>query len=89
MAFPCNQFAGQEPGNSEDIVCFMGERKVKFDMFEKIDVNGDSAHPLWKFLKASYILSEDKLYKCYSLMLLIKNKFKSEDNIYLLSQFHY
>lgn len=43
LAFPCNQFAGQEPGNSEDIVCFMGERKVKFDMFEKIDVNGDSA----------------------------------------------
>lgn len=57
LAFPCNQFAGQEPGNSEDIVCFMGERKVKFDMFEKIDVNGDSAHPLWKFLKASDFLS--------------------------------
>ncbi|OWR50908.1 glutathione peroxidase [Danaus plexippus plexippus] len=51
LAFPCNQFAGQEPGNSEDIVCFMNERKVNFDMFEKIDVNGDSAHPLWKFLK--------------------------------------
>lgn len=56
LAFPCNQFAGQEPGNSEDIVCFMGERKVKFDMFEKIDVNGDSAHPLWKFLKVDYLL---------------------------------
>ncbi|CAF4951388.1 probable phospholipid hydroperoxide glutathione peroxidase [Pieris napi] len=51
LAFPCNQFAGQEPGNSEDIVCFASERKVKFDLFEKIDVNGDSAHPLWKFLK--------------------------------------
>lgn len=51
LAFPCNQFAGQEPGNPEDIVCFASERKVKFDLFEKIDVNGDSAHPLWKFLK--------------------------------------
>ncbi|XP_026498568.1 uncharacterized protein LOC113402504 [Vanessa tameamea] len=51
LAFPCNQFAGQEPGNSEEIVCFASDRKVKFDLFEKIDVNGDSAHPLWKFLK--------------------------------------
>lgn len=51
LAFPCNQFAGQEPGNPEDIVCFASERKVKFDLFEKIDVNGDNASPLWKFLK--------------------------------------
>ncbi|VVC96350.1 unnamed protein product [Leptidea sinapis] len=51
LAFPCNQFAGQEPGSSEEIVCFMADKKVKFDMFEKIDVNGDTAHPLWKFLK--------------------------------------
>ncbi|XP_013173185.1 PREDICTED: probable phospholipid hydroperoxide glutathione peroxidase [Papilio xuthus] len=51
LAFPCNQFAGQEPGDSEQIACFISDRKVKFDMFEKIDVNGDTAHPLWKFLK--------------------------------------
>ncbi|XP_068617264.1 uncharacterized protein [Battus philenor] len=51
LAFPCNQFAGQEPGDSEQIACFISDRKVKFDMFEKIDVNGDGAHPLWKFLK--------------------------------------
>lgn len=51
LAFPCNQFAGQEPGNSEEIVCFASERKVKFDLFEKIDVNGDGTNPLWKFLK--------------------------------------
>ncbi|XP_021185098.2 uncharacterized protein LOC110372599 isoform X1 [Helicoverpa armigera] len=51
LAFPCNQFAGQEPGNPEEIVCFAKDRKVKFDLFEKIDVNGDSASPLWKFLK--------------------------------------
>ncbi|XP_077297699.1 uncharacterized protein LOC143919317 [Arctopsyche grandis] len=51
LGFPCNQFNGQEPGNSDEIVCFIGERNVKFDMFEKVDVNGDSAHPLWKYLK--------------------------------------
>lgn len=51
LAFPCNQFAGQEPGNPEEIVCFAADRKVKFDLFEKVDVNGDSASPLWKFLK--------------------------------------
>ncbi|KAJ2951056.1 hypothetical protein O0L34_g5435 [Tuta absoluta] len=51
LAFPCNQFAGQEPGNPEQLQCFLADRKVKFDMFEKVDVNGDNAHPLWKFLK--------------------------------------
>ncbi|XP_067001170.1 phospholipid hydroperoxide glutathione peroxidase isoform X2 [Anabrus simplex] len=51
LGFPCNQFNHQEPGNSEDIVCFAMKRNVKFDLFEKIDVNGESAHPLWKYLK--------------------------------------
>ncbi|XP_038218066.1 juvenile hormone epoxide hydrolase-like [Zerene cesonia] len=51
LAFPCNQFNGQEPGNSNDIVKFINERDVKFDVFEKIEVNGENAHPLWKYLK--------------------------------------
>ncbi|XP_071439734.1 uncharacterized protein Gtpx isoform X2 [Hetaerina americana] len=51
LGFPCNQFAGQEPGNPEEIVCFVAERNVTFDLFEKVNVNGDNAHPLWKFLK--------------------------------------
>ncbi|PNF36072.1 Phospholipid hydroperoxide glutathione peroxidase, mitochondrial [Cryptotermes secundus] len=51
LAFPCNQFNGQEPGNSEEIVCFARSKNAKFDMFEKIDVNGNNAHPLWKYLK--------------------------------------
>lgn len=51
LAFPCNQFGGQEPGDSEQIVCFARDRNVKFDMFEKVDVNGDNAHPLWNYLK--------------------------------------
>jgi len=53
LGFPCNQFGQQEPGDAEEIGAFC-ERNygVKFPMHEKIDVNGDSAHPLYKFLKA-------------------------------------
>jgi len=52
LAFPCNQFGGQEPGTEEDIKKFAEGFGVKFDMFSKIKVNGDDAHPLWKFLKS-------------------------------------
>lgn len=51
LGFPCNQFGGQEPGNAEEICSFVATKNVKFDMFEKIKVNGDDAHPLWKYLK--------------------------------------
>ncbi|XP_018325247.1 phospholipid hydroperoxide glutathione peroxidase-like [Agrilus planipennis] len=51
LAFPCNQFGKQEPGNSEKICEFAEKKNVKFDMFEKINVNGKDAHPLWKFLQ--------------------------------------
>ncbi|XP_049858643.1 phospholipid hydroperoxide glutathione peroxidase-like [Schistocerca gregaria] len=52
LAFPCNQFNGQEPGDSEQIACFaLRTMGATFDLFEKVDVNGDDAHPLWKFLK--------------------------------------
>ncbi|XP_023024474.1 uncharacterized protein [Leptinotarsa decemlineata] len=51
LAFPCNQFGKQEPGDSEKICEFAKKRNVKFDMFEKIEVNGKNAHPLWKFIK--------------------------------------
>ncbi|XP_052751010.1 juvenile hormone epoxide hydrolase-like isoform X3 [Galleria mellonella] len=51
LAFPCNQFSGQEPGTHREIFNFAKKRNVKFDVFEKVDVNGDNAHPLWKFLK--------------------------------------
>lgn len=50
-AFPCDQFGHQEPGNAEEIQCFVKDRKVKFDLYEKIDVNGNDAHPLFKYLK--------------------------------------
>lgn len=51
LAFPCNQFARQEPGDSAEICTFASKKNVKFDMFDKIDVNGSNTHPLWKYLK--------------------------------------
>lgn len=50
-AFPCNQFGNQEPGNNEEICEFVSKKNVKFDMFDKVNVNGDEAHPLFKYLK--------------------------------------
>ncbi|MBN2695627.1 glutathione peroxidase [bacterium] len=52
LGFPCNQFANQEPGDEKSIseVCLINYG-VSFPMFSKIDVNGESAHPLYKFLK--------------------------------------
>lgn len=51
LAFPCNQFGGQEPGTNEDIVCFAKSKNATFDFFDKIDVNGKNTHPLWSFMK--------------------------------------
>ena len=51
LGFPCNQFAHQEPGDSEAIGQFCSiNYGVSFPMFEKIEVNGSSAHPLFKYL---------------------------------------
>jgi phospholipid-hydroperoxide glutathione peroxidase len=52
LAFPSNQFGGQEPGTPQQIIDFAKGYNVKFDLFEKIDVNGDNAHPLYKWLKS-------------------------------------
>jgi len=51
LAFPCNQFGGQEPGTSEEIREFAGKYGVTFPMFGKIDVNGPNTHPLYAYLK--------------------------------------
>ncbi|BFY99602.1 hypothetical protein BsWGS_02642 [Bradybaena similaris] len=52
LAFPSNQFAGQEPGSNEEIKKFVNDTfGAKFDMFSKIEVNGKNAHPLYKYLK--------------------------------------
>ena len=52
LGFPCNQFAGQEPGDEKSISegCVINYG-VTFQMFSKIDVNGENAHPIYKYLK--------------------------------------
>jgi glutathione peroxidase len=53
LGFPCNQFGGQEPGTAEEIQEFCkANYGVTFDLFEKIDVNGDGASELYKTLTA-------------------------------------
>lgn len=52
LAFPCNQFGGQEPGTPAEILDFVAGYGVTFPMFGKVDVNGPNTHPLYAFLKA-------------------------------------
>ncbi|ADI05237.1 putative glutathione peroxidase [Streptomyces bingchenggensis BCW-1] len=48
LGFPCNQFAGQEPGSSEEIRSFCSTTYgVSFPLMEKIEVNGEGRHPLY------------------------------------------
>jgi len=64
LGFPCNQFAGQEPGGSEDIGQFCQlNYGVSFPMFEKVNVNGDDAHGLFKYLRteAKGLLGSEKI----------------------------
>ena len=52
LGFPCNQFGAQEPGSADEIGSFCEKNYgVSFQLFEKIDVNGDNAHPLFNYLK--------------------------------------
>ncbi|KVH95382.1 Glutathione peroxidase [Cynara cardunculus var. scolymus] len=54
LAFPCNQFGGQEPGSNEQIQEFACTRfKAEYPVFSKVNVNGKEADPLYKFLKSS------------------------------------
>jgi glutathione peroxidase len=53
VGFPCNQFAGQEPGTSDEIAEFCSATYgVSFPLFEKIDVNGSGRHPIYDQLTA-------------------------------------
>jgi len=64
LGFPCNQFGGQEPGSESDIAEFCQlNYGVSFPMFAKIDVNGDGADPLYRYLKKSQkgILGSEKI----------------------------
>ena len=53
LGFPCNQFAGQEPGSESEILEFVTkEFGATFPLFAKIEVNGDGAAPLYQWLKS-------------------------------------
>ncbi len=52
LGFPCDQFGHQEPGDAAEIRDFCSlTYDVKFPMYDKVEVNGAHAHPLWKWLK--------------------------------------
>jgi len=54
LGFPCNQFGEQEPGEAHEIGAFCQRNYgVSFPMFEKIEVNGAGAHPLYKWLSGA------------------------------------
>jgi len=53
LAFPCNQFGNQEPGDADEIRNFCSlNYNVSFPLMGKIEVNGNDADPLWKYLKS-------------------------------------
>jgi glutathione peroxidase len=53
LGFPCDQFGGQEPGSEAEIASFCERRfGVSFPLFAKVEVNGDDAHPLFRWLRS-------------------------------------
>jgi len=51
VAFPCNQFGGQEPGTNEEIKAHVEETYgITFDMMSKINVNGPTQHPVYEWM---------------------------------------
>ncbi|KAJ9445110.1 putative phospholipid hydroperoxide glutathione peroxidase 6 [Diplonema papillatum] len=76
LAFPCNQFGGQEPGTSSEICSLAQERyKFKGKLMDKVDVNGDAAHPLWKWMKeqASGVFGTNSVKWNFTKFLIDKN----------------
>lgn len=52
LGFPCNQFGDQEPGDADEIQAFCSlTYDVTFPLYQKVEVNGAGAHPLWQLLK--------------------------------------
>ena len=55
LAFPCNQFGAQETGSNDEIVQFCDSNfSVSFKLFDKVDVNGENASPLFKILTKAF-----------------------------------
>ena len=54
LAFPCNQFMGQEPANEATIKAFARDKyNAQFPLFAKIEVNGPNTHEVYRFLRAT------------------------------------
>jgi glutathione peroxidase len=76
LGFPCNQFASQEPGDATEIGAFCQKNYgVDFQMFDKIEVNGANAHPLYRYLaeKAPGILGSRDIKWNFTKFLVDKN----------------
>ena len=76
LGFPCNQFGAQEPGSATEIGAFCQKNYgVSFPMFEKIDVNGEGAHPLYRWLtgNARGILGTQRIKWNFTKFLLDRN----------------
>ena len=76
LGFPCNQFGNQEPGSNDEIEEFCTlNYGVTFSMFSKVDVNGDSADPLFKFLTSNKkgLLGSSKVKWNFTKFLVNKN----------------
>ena len=61
LGFPCNQFFKQEPSGPERIKEFLQDNQVTFPVFARIEVNGDGAHDLFKFLRLNSSLNCGKI----------------------------
>lgn len=61
LAFPCNQFGKQEPGTDEQVLAFVRAKGGKFPVYSKIEVNGDNACELYKFLRARSNLAGENI----------------------------
>ncbi|KAJ4712109.1 Glutathione peroxidase [Melia azedarach] len=75
LAFPCNQFGGQEPGSNEHILEVACTRfKAEFPIFGKIDVNGENTSPVYKILKAgNWTMFEDNIQWNFGKFLVDRN----------------
>jgi glutathione peroxidase len=76
LGFPCNQFGAQEPGSATEIGAFCQKNYgVSFPMFEKIDVNGEEAHPIYRWLtgNARGILGTQRIKWNFTKFLLDRN----------------
>ena len=83
IGFPCDQVAHQEPGSDEEIAEFCRlNHGVTFPLMKKIDVNGENAHPIYKYLKSVAPTEEYKGIKAKATHTMLKGLSKSakEDN---------